>query len=122
MAAGLAMLKAINSDDSLFKRLEDKTLYLHKGMTQVLTEFNIDHTVNRVGSMISVHFHKDPVYDFETAVNGNNETFKAFFHSMLKQGIYIAPSSFETWFITDALSYEDLDETINAVRNFAKEL
>ena len=122
MAAGLAMLKAINSDDSLFKRLEDKTLYLHKGMTQVLTEFNIEHTVNRVGSMISVHFHKDPVYDFETAVNGNNETFKAFFHSMLKQGIYIAPSSFETWFITDALSYEDLDETINAVRNFAKEL
>lgn len=122
MAAGLAMLKAINSDDSLFKRLEDKTLYLHKGMTQVLTEFNIEHTVNRVGSMISVHFHKDPVYDFETAVNGNNETFKAFFHSMLIQGIYIAPSSFETWFITDALSYEDLDETINAVRNFAKEL
>ena len=122
MAAGLAMLKAINSDDHLFKRLEEKTLYLHKGVAQVLTEFNIEHTINRVGSMISVHFDKDSVYDFETAAKGNNDTFKAFFHSMLNEGIYIAPSAFESWFITDALSYEDLDETINAVKNFAKNL
>ncbi|MFD1062108.1 glutamate-1-semialdehyde 2,1-aminomutase [Winogradskyella litorisediminis] len=122
MAAGLAMLKAINSDEGLFKRLEEKTAYLHKGMAKVFFEHEIDHTINRVGSMISVHFHKDPVYDFVTAANGNNDTFKTFFHSMLRQGIYIAPSSFETWFITDALTYKDLDETIAAVEVFAKEL
>ncbi|TCK65254.1 glutamate-1-semialdehyde 2,1-aminomutase [Winogradskyella wandonensis] len=122
MAAGLAMLKAINSDEGLFKRLEEKTAYLHKGMAKVLSSYNIEHTINRVGSMISVYFHKDPVYDFETAANGNNDTFKAFFHSMLNQGIYIAPSAFETWFITDALSYKDLDETISAVETFAKSL
>lgn len=122
MAAGLAMLKAINSDEELFKRLAEKTEYLHQGMAKVLNEFNIEHTINRVGSMISVHFDKDPVYDFETAAKGNNDTFKAFFHSMLNQGIYIAPSSFETWFITDALSYQDLDETIAAVRKFAEDL
>ncbi|SHH02977.1 glutamate-1-semialdehyde 2,1-aminomutase [Winogradskyella jejuensis] len=122
MAAGLAMLKAINSDEGLFKRLEEKTAYLQKGMAKVLSRYNVEHTINRVGSMISVHFHKDPVYDFETAANGNNDTFKAFFHSMLNQGIYIAPSAFETWFITDALSYKDLDETISAVEKFAKSL
>lgn len=122
MAAGLAMLKAINSDEDLFERLADKTEYLHKGMSKVLVEFNVEHTINRVGSMISVHFDKDPVYDFVSAAKGNNKTFRAFFHSMLNQGIYIAPSSFESWFITDALTYKDLDETINAVRNFAKAL
>jgi len=122
MAAGLAMLEAINSDEGLFKRLEEKTAYLHKGMAKVLSSYNIEHTINRVGSMISVHFHKDPVYDFATAANGNNDTFKAFFHSMLDQGIYIAPSAFETWFITDALSYKDLDKTIVAVETFAKNL
>ena len=122
MAAGLAMLKAINNDEELFKRLEEKTGYLHNGIAKVLTKNNVTHTINRVGSMISVHFDKSPVYNFKTAANGNNEIFKKFFHSMLNQGIYIAPSAFETWFITDALSYEDLDETIRAVEKFAKEL
>ncbi|RZN82256.1 MAG: glutamate-1-semialdehyde-2,1-aminomutase [Winogradskyella sp.] len=120
MAAGLAMLKAINSDENLFKRLDEKTLYLHKGIAKVLDEFNIEYTINRVGSMISVHFDEGKVSDFDTAAKGNNETFKTFFHSMLNQGIYIAPSAFETWFITDALSYNDLDETIAAVKKFVK--
>ncbi|MBT8246113.1 MAG: glutamate-1-semialdehyde 2,1-aminomutase [Winogradskyella sp.] len=122
MAAGLAMLNTINSDKDLFKRLEEKTIYLHKGISSVLSEFKIEHTINRVGSMISVHFDKNPVYDFNSAAKGNNETFKTFFHSMLNQGIYIAPSAFETWFITDALSYENLDETIKAVQEFAKDI
>jgi len=116
MAAGLAMLNTINSDTELFKRLEEKTAYLHTGLSQILTENNITHTINRVGSMISLHFAEDNVVDFETSVNGNNETFKKFFHGMLNQGIYIAPSAFETWFITDALTYPDLDATIVAVQ------
>ena len=64
--------------------------------------------------MISVHFDEGKVIDFETAAKGNNDTFKQFFHGMLKEGIYIAPSAFETWFITDALTYDDLDKTIAA--------
>ena len=72
--------------------------------------------------MISVHFDEAEVVDFETAAKGNNETFKKFFHGMLNEGIYIAPSAFETWFITDALTYEDLDFTINAVNKVAKTL
>lgn len=120
MAAGLAMLQSIDSDEALFKRLDEKTKYLHKGIAEVLNRYNITHTINRIGSMISVHFHEDAIVDFATAANGNNDQFKRFFHSMLKQGVYIAPSAFETWFITDALTYEDLDETINAVEVFAK--
>lgn len=120
MAAGLAMLKSINEDKELFKRLEEKTAYLHNGMAEVLEANTVEYTINRVGSMISVHFDKDEVYDFTTAAKGNNDTFKQFFHSMLNQGIYIAPSAFETWFITDALTYEDLDKTIAAVKVFAE--
>ncbi len=122
MAAGLAMLKALNNDDKIFKRLADKTEYLHKGITKVLNKNGVIHTINRVGSMISVHFDATEVVDFDSAAKGNNDTFKKFFHGLLHEGIYIAPSAFETWFITDALTYEDLDFTIAAVNKVAKTL
>jgi glutamate-1-semialdehyde 2,1-aminomutase len=122
MAAGLAMLQALNKDEALFKRLEEKTAYLHKGIDKVLKDNHIVFTINRVGSMISVHFDANPVVDFQTAKNGDNETFKKFFHGLLNEGVYIAPSAYETWFITDALTYEDLDFTINAVNKVAQAL
>lgn len=122
MAAGLEMLKALNSDEAIFSRLEEKTAYLEKGIREKLTAANLAYTINRRGSMISVHFDANPVTDFKTAANGDNETFKKFFHGLLKEGVYIAPSAYETWFITDALTYEDLDFTINAIEKVAKEL
>ena len=95
---------------------------MREGIAKVLTENNITHTINRVGSMISIHFDEAEVVDFNSAAKGNNDTFKAFFHGLLNEGIYIAPSAFETWFITDALTYEDLDETISAVEKVAQTL
>lgn len=122
MAAGLAMLEALNSDETVFVRIEEKTAYLEKGIREVLTKNNVEFTINRVGSMISVHFDKDEVFDFNTAKNGDNQKFKDFFHGLVKEGVYIAPSAYETWFITDALTYEDLDFTINAIDNVSKTL
>lgn len=120
MAAGLAMLQALNNDSDVYNRLEQKTAYLEAGMRKVLSENNIEFTINRVGSMISVHFDAEEVVDFTTAAKGDNDRFKQFFHGMLNEGVYIAPSSYETWFITDALSYEDLDFTIRAVEKVVK--
>lgn len=120
MAAGLAMLTELNENQNIFLSLADKTEYLHKGLTKVLTENDIEHTINRVGSMISVHFTETEVTNFESAALGNNDRFKKFFHGMLEEGIYIAPSAFETWFLCEALSYEDLDRTINACNRVAK--
>ncbi|WP_289665386.1 glutamate-1-semialdehyde 2,1-aminomutase [Flavobacterium panacagri] len=120
MAAGLAMLKALDSDREIFTRLEEKTAYLEAGIDRVLKANNVVFTINRVGSMISVHFDADPVTDFQTAAKGDNETFKKFFHGLLQEGIYIAPSAYETWFITDALTYEDLDFTIQAIDKVSK--
>ncbi|URC14679.1 glutamate-1-semialdehyde 2,1-aminomutase [Flavobacterium sp. B183] len=120
MAAGLAMLQALNNDPAIFTRLEEKTAYLEAGIDRVLKANNVVFTINRVGSMISVHFDANPVVDFQTAAKGDNETFKKFFHGLLQEGVYIAPSAYETWFITDALTYEDLDFTINAIDKVSK--
>ncbi len=122
MAAGLAMLNALEKDNGVFQRLSEKTVYLEKGIKKVLTENGIIFTINQLGSMISVHFDENSVYDFQTASNGDNEMFKKFFHGLLEQGVYIAPSAYETWFISDALTYEDLDYTINAIDKVAKTL
>ena len=122
MAAGLAMLQALNGDQSVFKRLEEKTIYLENGISKALQANEIMFTINRVGSMISVHFSSAEVIDFQSASKGDNETFKKFFHGLLNEGIYIAPSAYETWFITDALTYEDLDFTIQAVEKVSKTL
>src|SRR5690554_91952 len=122
MAAGLAMLQELNENPEIFVSLSKKTAYLHKGIAEVLLKNDIVHTINRVGSMISVHFSETPVTDFESAARANNDTFKKFFHGMLKEGIYIAPSAFETWFLTEALTYEDLDFTIAACDKVSKTL
>lgn len=122
MAAGLAMLSELNTDSEIFKRLDEKTAYLENGIRQVLKQNKVVFTINRVGSMISVHFNETPVIDFETAKGGDNERFKKFFHGLLQEGIYIAPSAYETWFITDALTYDDLDLTIKAIEKVSRNL
>lgn len=119
MAAGLAMLNSLEENPSVFESLAAKTEYLHKGLDSVLTDAKLDFTINREGSMISVHFMKEAVMDFKTAAKANNEHFKNFFHGMLQEGIYLPPSAFESWFLNDALTYKDLDKTIAAAATVA---
>jgi glutamate-1-semialdehyde 2,1-aminomutase len=57
------------------------------------------------------------VVDFTSSAKGNNDTFKKYFHGMLAKGIYLPPSAFESYFLNDALSYTDLDETVEALRS-----
>ena len=115
MSAGLAMLTELNSNPQIFESLSKKTEYLHKGLDEVLSKKHIDYQINRFGSMISVHFTDEPVIDFASSAKGNNDRFKKYFHGMLEQGIYLPPSAFESYFLNDALSYADLDETIAAL-------
>ena len=122
MAAGYSLLKVLDSDNEIYKRIADKTAFLHEGISNALVDSNIDHCINRVGSMISVHFSKTPVLDLKTASLGNNKRFRQFFHGMLEAEIYIPPSAFESWFITDALTYEDLNYTISAIKTISKSL
>lgn len=122
MAAGLVMLETLDRDRDVFRRLNEKTARLEAGMSQALSENGVEHTINRTGSMISVHFNSIPVTGLRTSALAANEKFPKFFHGMLDQGIYIAPSAYETWFISDALSDADIERTIDAVRIVAKTL
>ena len=122
MIAGYTMLKTLNENPQIYAELEEKTNYLHKGLDEVLKNSGTHYVINQCGSMISVHFHDKPVVDFASAAAANNELFKKFFHAMLKRGIYLAPSAFETWFLSNALSKEDLDATIMAAKESLQEI
>lgn len=122
MAAGFAMLDELNKHPEIFEELEKKCAYLHKGLAGVLEKHEIPHTINRMGSMLSVHFEEEAVVDFESAAKANNETFKKYFHGMLKRGVYLPPSTFESYFLNNALSYEDIDFTVSALEDLAPEL
>ena len=120
MSAGIATLTELKENNGIYKSLEEKSLYLEKEMIKVLEKTSLDFKINRLGSMISLHFTSDDVIDFKTAQKGNNDKFKKYFHGMLNEGIYLPPSAFESYFLNDALSYSDIDLTINALRKVLK--
>ena len=122
MAAGFAMLSYLDNNPEVFKRLQNKTEMLHQGMVTALNKKGIHYQMNRYGSMLSLHFTKKPVVDFETAALGNNENFKKYFHGMLDRGVYLPPSAFESYFLNDALSVKDIDFTLSAFEDWLKSL
>ena len=122
MEAGFAMLTYLDNNPDVFESLEKKTEMLHQGMETALDKKGIHYQINRYGSMLSVHFTQKPVVDFETAALGNNENFKKYFHGMLDRGVYLPPSAFESYFLNDALSEEDIAFTISAFEDWLKSL
>ena len=83
-------------------------------MFDVFDKANIPVAINQIGSMISVFFTHNAVNNFSDASASNITMFNKFFHAMLNEGIYLPPSAYESWFLSNALSYYDLDKTINA--------
>jgi glutamate-1-semialdehyde 2,1-aminomutase len=114
MIAGYTLLKTLKDHPEIYTELEKKGNYLEQGLHDVLKKSGKDYVINRIGSMISVHFSKSPVNNFADAAGADNQFFNKFFHSMLDHGVYLPPSAFESWFLSNALSYEDLDVTIKA--------
>jgi glutamate-1-semialdehyde 2,1-aminomutase len=122
MAAGLAMLNALNQQPEMYDRLDKKTERLHLGMEERISVTGLPYQINRFGSMVSLHFTNTPVIDFTTAAEGNNDYFKKYFHGMLKEGVYLPPSAFESYFLNDALTNEDIDFTLEAFERVIKGL
>lgn len=121
MIAGYTLLQELKQSPAIYQSIEEKSAYLHAGLQKVLQASGIPYTINRVGSMISVHFSGQPVKNFADAAAANNTLFNQYFHYMLDQGIYLPPSAYETWFISNAVSYADLDKTITATESFLKQ-
>ncbi len=115
MSAGFAMLSHLKQNPSVFTSLDEKTTYLKKGLEERLKNAELPFQINQLGSMMSLHFTNEPVIDFTTAKKGDNEYFKRYFHAMLANGVYLPPSAYESYFLNDAISYEDLDHTLDAL-------
>ncbi|MGB0274690.1 MAG: glutamate-1-semialdehyde 2,1-aminomutase [Flavobacteriaceae bacterium] len=122
MTAGLTMLELLHQQPDVFTSLDQKTAYLHNEMTPLLEQKGLPYQINRLGSMISLHFTDSPVVDFDSAAKGNNDFFKKYFHGMLKRGVYLPPSAFESYFLNDAISQNDLDKTLEAFSETLQEL
>jgi glutamate-1-semialdehyde 2,1-aminomutase len=120
MIAGYTLLKELKQNPPIYQQLEGN--YLKEGLQKVFEEANTPFVVNHIGTMISVHFSDHPVVDFASAASANNVFFNKFFHAMLKRGIYLPPSAFETWFLSNALTKEDLDRTIAGAKESLTEI
>ncbi|MDR3716250.1 MAG: glutamate-1-semialdehyde 2,1-aminomutase [Puia sp.] len=122
MIAGYTVLNVLKKNPSLYTELEEKTLYLRDGLDRVFHASGQPYRINQLGSMLSVHFSHLPVTDFASASKARNELFAKFFHALLKRGVYLPPSAFESWFLNNALSREDLDQTIRAAEESLAEI
>lgn len=114
MSAGYAQLSTLEKHPELYVDLEEKAEYLTKNLREVLKNHEIDFYMNQIGSMTSVYFTDQKVTGFQTANTTNQELFKIFFHEMLKRGVYLPPSPFESWFLATTLTNEMLDKTVAA--------
>lgn len=114
MIAGYTLLKTLKENPGIYAELESKGAYLEAGLHQVLRKSGKKYVINRLGSMISVHFSDKPVLNFQDAGAADNVYFNKFFHAMLDRGIYLPPSAYESWFLSNALTMADLDATISA--------
>jgi glutamate-1-semialdehyde 2,1-aminomutase len=118
MIAGYTMLKTLKDNPDIYTGLDAKTEQLHTGLDRVLQHSNTPYVINRLGSMLSIHFSDKPVTNFADTASANNSLFNQFFHAMLKEGIYLPPSAYESWFISNALSQGDVDKTISVAEAF----
>jgi glutamate-1-semialdehyde 2,1-aminomutase len=99
--------------------LDQKGEYLKNELKPILDKKGIPFVINQLGSMISIHFSEKPVIDFASASAAHNEVFNKLFHHMLDNGIYLPPSAFETWFISEAIGPRELELTLEAVDAFS---
>jgi glutamate-1-semialdehyde-2,1-aminomutase len=127
MAAGLETLKIISEDPELphqpdfTQKLTVKTRQLCGGFMEAAKAAGLTLQFHQAGSMFCTFFTDKPVTDYASAATSDTEAYRIFFHSMLEQGIYMAPSQFETAFVSSAHTQEDIDKTIEASKvAFAK--
>lgn len=116
MTAGLATLREL-TNPQVYQRLDHLGNKLAEGFRKAAEEVGIDIWINSIGSMSTVFFTKEKVKDYQSATTSNVNKFKAFFQSMLAQGIYLAPSQFEATFISLAHTEDDIEKTVKAAKN-----
>ena len=116
MSAGIAAISKINSDVNLYARLEKLALRLMDGFKEAAKSAGITIKTEVRGSMFGYFFTDHAVKNYDDALKSDTKLFAKFHQAMLKRGIYLAPSQFETGFICDAMSEADIDLAVNAAK------
>jgi glutamate-1-semialdehyde 2,1-aminomutase len=122
MAAGLAILNELDQNPGIYEQIERSTSAISSGIEGILSELDLDYTVNQIGSMYSLFFTKQRVVDFETAKSSDTAMFGRYFNAMLSEGIYLAPSQYESLFISSEIRQPEIDRILEANRKVLREL
>ncbi|MFA5321038.1 MAG: glutamate-1-semialdehyde 2,1-aminomutase [Smithella sp.] len=122
MIAGLTTLKILKKNKSSFSALDKKTDRLCDQLEKLFISKGIAVCINRVHSMFTVFFQQGPVYDLKTSQKSDKKMFARFFHGMLKNGVWLAPSPYEAGFLSFAHTERDIDETIDACSKTLKNM
>jgi glutamate-1-semialdehyde 2,1-aminomutase len=120
MAAGITTLNILKADPEIYSRLDSKGAQIEQGIKSILSEKGIEHIVNRCGSMFTVFFTEGPIRNLSDAKKSDTALFGRFFHALLDQGVYPAPSQFEAMFISDAVGEEEIGFLLDGVRQALK--
>lgn len=118
MAAGLAQIRLLRDTPGFYEELHRKSGRLFAEMEEILKEADSPYQLNHTGSLGCLFFTKQPVHDYASAKTSDTEAFARYFSHMLREGIYLAPSQFEAMFVSAAITEEEIDETLTAVRKF----
>ena len=121
VAAGLACLKALAAPGT-YARLEEVSRMLEEGFVAEAKAAEVPVTVNRVGSMLTVFFTGEPVYDYASAKKADTARFGRFFHAMLNEGVYLPPSQFEAAFVSLAIGEPEVAHVLGAARKAFRSL
>lgn len=122
MAAGLAMLHHLNTNNQVYTRLNEIGMKVASGISSINQSLGYDLTINQLGSMYSLFFTDQPVIDFESAKKSDTLLFGRYFRAMLTKGIYLAPSQFESLFLSTALTDDLIGNILDAHEKSMKEI
>ena len=122
MSAGLAVIKKLKENPEIYKTLEAKAKKLMQGMKEISDKNNIDFNYNVIGSMFGFFFNPILPQNFDEVDSSDTKRYAAFHNKMLKKGFYFAPSAYETGFICTPMNNNDIENTIKAYEEVAKEI
>ena len=121
VSASIASIKTMNKlKNKIYPKLEQYCALLSRAIDDIASDLKIPHQINFTGSMLQIFFTNKPVIDFRTSKNADAKKFQKMFRSLLKSGVFIAPSQFETVFLSDAHTKADLNKTLDAYQTALK--
>ena len=121
VSAAISSIKELNKiKNKLYSKLERYNVRFTRALDDIATDFKIPHQINLVSSMFQMFFTNTPVTDYTTSKNADGKKFQKMFKTLLKNGIFIAPSQFEVVFLSDAHTQRDLNQTLDAYQNALK--